>query len=68
MQNLLLFIYLCGMNKPESKPPRKPLLSIECEDEAQKAHFGRIAKARGVTMASLVRLLLLDEGRRLGIS
>jgi len=56
------------MNKPESKPQRKPLLSIECEDDAQKAYFGRIAKARGVTMASLVRLLLLDEGRRLGIS
>jgi hypothetical protein len=55
------------MKSPETKPPRKPLLSIECENEDQKAHFGRIAKARGVSVAALVRLLLLDEGRRLGI-
>ena len=55
------------MKSPEAKPLRKPLLSIECEDEDQKIHFGRIAKARGVSVAALVRLLLLDEGRRLGI-
>lgn len=60
--------YICSMKTPDSKLPRKPLLSIECENEDQKAHFGRIAKARGVSMAALVRLLLLDEGRRLGVS
>lgn len=50
-----------------TKPARKPLLSIECESAEQKALFVRIAKKRGVTVAALVRLLLLDEGRRLGV-
>ncbi|MGI4870235.1 MAG: hypothetical protein ACRYFX_03540 [Janthinobacterium lividum] len=41
---------------------------MECEDKGQKAHFGRVAKAREASVAALVRLFLLDEGRRLGIS
>lgn len=56
------------MKAPEDKVSRKPLLSIECESEEQKAYFNRIAAARGVGIAPLVRLLLLDEGRRLGFT
>lgn len=56
------------MKIPASKPSRRPLLSVECDSEAQREYFGRIAKARGVSVAALVRLLLLDEGRRLGIN
>ena len=56
------------MKTPVSKPSRRPLLSVECDSEEQREYFGRIAKARGVSVAALVRLLLLDEGRRLGIT
>jgi hypothetical protein len=59
--------YLCLMKSEDAKPKRKPLLSIECESKEQKELFNRIAKRRGVTTAALVRLLLLDEARRLGI-
>jgi hypothetical protein len=55
------------MKSEEAKPARKPLLSIECESKEQKELFNRIAKRRVVTTAALVRLLLLDEARRLGI-
>ena len=60
--------YICSMKTPVSKPSRRPLLSVECDSEEQREYFGRIAKARGVSVAALVRLLLLDEGRRLGIT
>ena len=55
------------MNAPDAKATRKPSLTIECETSEQKDYFGRIAKARGVSVAALVRLLLLDEGRRLSV-
>ncbi|SFP79101.1 hypothetical protein [Hymenobacter arizonensis] len=47
---------------------RKPILSVECESKEQKELFDRVAKERGVATASLVRMLILDEARRLGIS
>lgn len=46
---------------------RKPILSVECESKDQKELFDRVAKKRGVATAALVRLLLLDEARRLGV-
>ena len=55
------------MKSPKAQPSRRPLLSIECDNEDQREYFGRVAKARGVSVAALVRLLLLDEGRRLGL-
>ena len=55
------------MKAPADKP-RKPILSVECESREQKDLFDRVAKARGVATAALVRLLMLDEARRLGIS
>jgi len=55
------------MQNTDTAAPRKPLLSIECDTKEQKAFFTRVAKTRGVTLSALVRLLLLDEGRRLGL-
>lgn len=53
--------------KDARRATRKPILSVECDDKAQKDLFDRVAKKRGVATAALVRLLLLDEARRLGV-
>jgi hypothetical protein len=46
---------------------RKPILSVECASKEQKELFDRVAEKRGVATAALVRMLLLDEARRLGV-
>lgn len=63
------------MNKPATtdeekaarRAARKPILSVECVSKEQKDLFDRVADRRGVATAALVRLLLLDEARRLGV-
>jgi hypothetical protein len=55
------------MKNEADKPVRKPILSVECVDKEQKALFDRVAAKRGIATAALVRLLLLDEARRLGV-
>lgn len=55
------------MKTPEEKKPRKPILSVECVSKEQKDLFDRVADKRGIATAALVRLLLLDEARRLGV-
>jgi hypothetical protein len=55
------------MKTEADKPARKPILSVECVDKDQKALFDRVAAKRGIATAALVRLLLLDEARRLGV-
>jgi hypothetical protein len=68
--------YLCDMKKPVAtteeekaarRATRKPILSVECVDKEQKDLFDRVADKRGIATAALVRLLLLDEARRLGV-
>lgn len=46
---------------------RKPIISVECSSKEQKDLFDRVADKRGVATAALVRMLLLDEARRLGV-
>ncbi|WP_400190687.1 hypothetical protein [Hymenobacter sp. B81] len=48
------------------KPARKPQLNIALEQE-EKDLVEAVAKARGVTVSSLIRLLAFDEARRLGM-
>jgi hypothetical protein len=64
-------MYICGMSKEEEKKARaatrKPQLNLEVE-EGDKELFGKVAKSRGVSVAALIRLLVFDEARRLGIS
>ena len=45
---------------------RKPQINLEVE-KGDKALFERVAKKRGVKVAALIRLLVLDEARRLGV-
>lgn len=45
---------------------RKPQLNVALE-AAEKKLVEDVAKARGVTVSSLVRMLAFDEARRLGI-
>jgi len=51
---------------PARTPSRKPQINLEVTDE-EKVFFGQLADARGVKLAALVRELLNEEGRRLGI-
>lgn len=60
-------LYICTMKTAVDKPARKPILSVECVDKDQKALFDRVAAKRGIATAALVRLLLLDEARRLNV-
>lgn len=55
--------------KVEKKPtaPRKPQINLQLE-EAEKEVFEQVAKARGnIGTSALIRLLVMDEARRLGI-
>lgn len=45
---------------------RKPQLNLEVT-ETEKSFFGQVADARGMKLAALVRELLNNEGRRLGV-
>jgi hypothetical protein len=53
--------------KAARRATRKPILSVECASKDQKELFDRVAEKRGVATAALVRMLLLDEARRLGV-
>ena len=52
------------MKQPEK--PRKPQINVEVTTE-EKALVERVALARGMKSATLLRSLMLDEARRLGI-
>jgi hypothetical protein len=54
------------MKSEETKKPRNPQIGVECKPE-EKALIERVAKARGMGAATLLRTLALDEARRLGI-
>jgi hypothetical protein len=45
---------------------RKPQIGIQV-DGAEKELFEMVAKARGTKVATLMKLLMHDEARRLGI-
>jgi hypothetical protein len=70
MTSTFLGVYLCSMSSTEERKvraaSRKPQLNLELHP-GEKELFERIAKKRGVKVAALIRLLVLDEGRRLGI-
>lgn len=52
---------------PADKPARKPQLNITVKSEEREL-IERVAEMRGLSVSALVRLLTLDEARRLGIS
>jgi uncharacterized protein (DUF1778 family) len=49
------------------KATRERQLNIKASD-AEKALLEKVAKARGLSSSALVRMLIADEARRLGIS
>lgn len=51
---------------PARTAGRKPQINLEVTEE-EKVFFGQLADARGMKLAALVRELLNDEARRLGI-
>lgn len=53
------------MRNPEK--PRKPQINVEVSVE-EKELIERVAKARSMKAATLLRTLALDEARRLNIS
>jgi len=53
------------MRNPEKA--RKPQINVEVTAE-EKALVEKVAAARGMKAATLLRTLALDEARRLGIS
>jgi uncharacterized protein (DUF1778 family) len=53
------------MEKPTKA--RKPQINVEATAD-EKALIERVAAARGMKAATLLRTLALDEARRLGIS
>jgi len=52
------------MSGPNERPPQ---LNIKVSAE-EKELAEKVAKARGLKTSGLVRMLILDEARRLGIS
>lgn len=50
----------------KEKAPRKPQMNISAKAE-EIALTERVADKRGVSVSALVRLLVLDEARRLGV-
>ncbi|WP_157887114.1 hypothetical protein [Hymenobacter sp. PAMC 26628] len=55
------------MKSPKETPIRKPQINFGLEEE-EKDIFEQVAKARGnIGVSALIRLLVMDEARRLGI-
>jgi antitoxin component of RelBE/YafQ-DinJ toxin-antitoxin module len=54
------------MSKTTASTERPPQLNIKVSEE-EKEMAEKVAKARGLNTSGLVRLLLWDEARRLGI-
>jgi hypothetical protein len=57
-------VYFCLMDKP--KATRERQLNIKANDD-EKALLEKVAKTRGLSSSGLVRMLVADEARRLGI-
>ena len=55
------------MSKTAASAERPPQLNIKVSAE-EKELTDKIAKARGLNTSGLVRMLIHDEARRLGIS
>lgn len=56
--------YFCPMDKP--KATRERQLNIKANDD-EKALLEKVAKTRGLSSSGLVRMLVADEARRLGL-
>jgi hypothetical protein len=56
--------YFCLMDKP--KATRERQLNIKANDD-EKALLEKVAKTRGLSSSGLIRMLVADEARRLGI-
>lgn len=55
------------MSKSSDSAERPPQLNIKVSVD-EKELTEKVAKARGLSASGLVRMLILDEARRLGIS
>jgi hypothetical protein len=62
----LTISYFCDMSKMSGPNERPPQLNIKVSAE-EKELAEKVAKARGLKTSGLVRMLILDEARRLGI-
>lgn len=63
---LVLLGYICSMRAEKQEATGKKQLSVVLEaTELETAK--KVAKKRGVSTSSLVRMLILDEARRLDI-
>jgi hypothetical protein len=63
---LLPIGYICSMRAEKQEATGRKQLSVVLEAvELETAK--KVAKKRGVSTSSLVRMLILDEARRLGI-
>jgi uncharacterized protein (DUF1778 family) len=51
----------------KAKATRERQLNIKANDD-EKALLEKVAKTRGLSSSALVRMLVADEARRLGIS
>lgn len=55
------------MDNDKQQKSRKPQIGVEVTAE-EKATIEKVAKAKGMRAATLLRTLALDEARRLGIA
>ena len=47
--------------------PRSPQINVKMTED-ERVFFSRVGRARGLSISALARSLMLEEGRRLGLS
>jgi hypothetical protein len=62
----VLIRYICSVRAEKQEATGKKQLSVVLE-AAELETAKKVAKKRGVSTSSLVRMLILDEARRLGV-
>lgn len=65
MFSYIFHLYLCDMEN--ARAVRVHQLNIKANDDEKKL-LEKVAKTRGLNSSALVRMLVADEARRLGIS
>lgn len=60
-------VYLCSMKKEKAERTGKRQIGLEVTVE-EKELAEKVAHERGLGLSALVRLLIKDEARRLGLS
>jgi|GEM_PF-2778470 len=63
---IIAVYYICRMKKEKAERTGKKQIGLEVT-AAEKELAEKVAEARGLGLSALVRLLIKDEARRLGI-